>query len=89
MGKIQVHYKQSRGVNEKGTPVTDPKDWFELFIADYFDAFKPQYDALPDDKKNTFKTIFDGSDVMGKKTSFNMWFNESSDDTDYLADAKK
>ena len=41
MGKIQVQYKQRRGVNVPGTPVTDPKDWFEIFIEDCFDAFKP------------------------------------------------
>ena len=88
MGMIQVQYKQSRGVNEPGTPVTDPKDWFEIFIQDCFDSFKPQYDALPDDKKNTFKSFFDESDVMANKSSFSMWLNESMDDTDYLAETK-
>ena len=46
------------------------------------------FDQLPDDKKNTFKEIFDGSDVMSNKTSFSMWLNESSDDAEYLAEAK-
>ena len=88
MGNVQVQYKQRRGANEPGTEVTDPKDWFEHFIEDKFAEFKPQYDQLPDDKKNQFKQIFDDSDVMMAQTSFNMWFNENSDDADYMAEAK-
>ena len=88
MGNVQVQYKQRRGANEPGSNITDPKDWFEAFQEDHFDNFKPLFDQLPDDKKNTFKEIFDGSDVMSNKTSFSMWLNESSDDAEYLAEAK-
>ena len=79
-----MQYKQRRGANEPGTVINDPKDWFEAFIEDKFDEFKPQYDQLPADKKNTFKAIFDDSDVMNSKVSFNMWFNENSEDMDYM-----
>ena len=82
-----MQYKQRRGANEPGTDVTNPKDWFELFLEDHFDNFKPMYDALPGDKQAEFKAIFDDSDVMSNKTSFNMWFNESSDDDAYMAEA--
>ena len=88
MGNVQVQYKQRRGANEPGSEVTDPKDWFEHFIEEKFDEFKPMYDQLPEDKKATFKAIFDDADVMMAKTSFNMWFNESSDDADYMAESK-
>ena len=88
MGNVQVQYKQRRGANEPGTVITDPKDWFEAFIEDEFDNFKPMYEQLPQDKKNTFKEIFDGADVMNSKVSFNMWFNENSEDMGYMGDSK-
>ena len=88
MGNVQVQYKQRRGANEPGSEVTDPKDWFENIIEEQFDAMKPMYDALPGDKKSSFQSIFDDTDVMNSKASFQMWFNENSEDTEYMGQAK-
>ena len=88
MGNVQVQYKQRRGANEPGSTVNDPKDWFEHFLEDHYDNFQPMYNALPDDKKNTFKAIFDDTDVMNNKTSLSMWLNENSDDADFMAECK-
>ena len=48
MGSMfRVRYKKRRGIHEAGSEVLDAKDWFEIFVEDDFDDFKPRYDGLP------------------------------------------
>ena len=55
---------------------------------DDFENLKPAYDALPEDKKNTFKVIFEDGDVMSNKNALYMWFHENYDDKEFLAETK-
>ena len=91
MGNVQVQYKQRRGANEAGTDVTDPKDFFTEMLSDEqgkFDGLKAAYDGLDADKQDTFKSFFDGDDVMQSKQRFSMWLNENESDSGYLGEVK-
>ena len=88
MGAVSVKYKARRGANEAGSDVTDPIDFFENLLENQFDSYKPMYDSLDDDKKSAFKAIFDDSDVMQNRSTFQMWLNECDNDSELLGQAK-
>ena len=88
MGNAEVQYKARRGANAEGDIITDPKDWFDALKTDKYGELKARYDSLSDDKKNEFKQIFEGADVMGSVSNFELWINDMEDVPDELAQAK-
>ena len=48
MGAVEVKYKHSRGTNQAGAIIVDPKDWMRELLINDFASTKAMYEAAPE-----------------------------------------
>ena len=78
--ETKFRYKRSKGVNQEGSEITDPYDFFEA-VLENFAKIREVYSTINDEQKRKVQTCLGVDDwTLANKGAFEMWLinNEGS-----------
>ena len=79
MGAVEVKYKHSRGTNEAGAIIVDPKDWMRELLINDFASTKAMYEAAPEATQAAIDEVF-GEKIFTSVHIARTWVVERQDD---------
>ena len=82
---VSLTFRESRGTNNPGDPITDPKEAFLMLLDHEYDTLQTGFNQASQEQKDEVIRLFDDYQVFDAKSEAEMWLSEH-DDLDKLAD---